>query len=392
MLGDFRQAAPLAEAMKTDPAIFAALLNRIAPHRGLPREITAPRKRVQKEAASTFGRDAQALEPTVLADLFERLSMLGAWVGQNKWSPRPDGSRVDVRLEPFPMRAIKWSSYRARLEATTTDGVVPVVHGDGKWVVATLHAEEPWQWGATKALGLSWPSRAHGKRDRNVQSEAQALAKIIGTLPQGVAIKDPDGQKFVEALQKLRQFRAGGVFPHGSEIKLLESMAQGWQIVRELLKGEDSDIARALLGHDGVMRAEGGNYVKDHHIFGVRQDLVEGDLGGGARALNSGVLLPWAIWNLGDPALAPRLEWLFPDPDEAARKKMLAEQHQAFNDTIAAYKANGFEVDQAYVDQLAAQYGIDPPKLLDKPPAPAPVPPAPAPPSENDEGDEGDEG
>jgi hypothetical protein len=362
MEGDFTAAAPLGEAMKTDPAIYAALLNRIAPHRGLPREVIAG-DRLRAEAAETFGRDGPALEPAVVADSFEMLAQHGLWIGQNHWTPRPDGTRIDVRLKPWPMRAVKLNRWSGALEAHTTEGYVPITHGDGKWVAVSLHAEQPWQWGAVKSLAISWVSRTGGKRDRNMHAETHALGKIIGTMPEKMAIGDNDGQKFVTALQKLRNFRAGGAFPYGSKVELLEAMAQSWQIFSELFKGENADIAMVYLGQDGTVTNEGGNYIKAAQLFGVRNDLVEGDLGAVARGLNSGVLLPWALLNVGDPELAPELAWLFPDPDEAERRAQLAAQHKALIDTLAGYQAGGFEVDQGYVDELAASFGVRAPRL-----------------------------
>ncbi len=261
------------------------------------------------------------------------------------------------------MRAVKLNTWDNRLEAHTTDGYVPIEHGDGKWVVVSLHAEAPWQWGAVKSLAIAWVSRTSGKRDRNMHAETHGLGKLVGYLPKGIGIKDPDGQKFVEALQKLRNFRAGGVFPFESKVELLEAMAQGWQIFKELFDGEDSDIARVYLGQDGSVTNEGGNYIKAAQLFGVRNDLVEGDLGAAARGINSGVLLPWTLLNVGDPELAPELHWLFPDPDEAARRKQLAEQHKALIETLEGYCAGGFDVDQGYVDELAAAFGVKAPRL-----------------------------
>lgn len=98
-------------------------------------------------------------------------------------------------------------------------------------------------------------------------------------------------------------------------------------------------------------------------LFGVRNDIVEGDLRGAEYALNTGAIRPWTALNFGDIELAPHRKWLMPDPDEDARRKSLAERTTAYNEALEAYKKNGFVIDQAFADKLAADFGIEAPRL-----------------------------
>lgn len=381
--GDFRRAAPLAQAVKTDPAVFGALLNRIAPHRGLPREFEADGVRVRNEAIRTFGGDVAGSDYVSDVDAFEHLAQIGCFVEQIRWTPREDGGRIDARLEPWPMSCVWYDDHRAELVTMTKKGIVPVIHGDGKWVVTRYDTAEPWQWGAVKAVAMIFAARAHHLRDRSLNSETHGEAKFIGTLPPDEELEDEDGEEFEELVLSLRNKRSGGLIPAGAKVEMLESMSQMWRIFQDAITSIDKDIARAYLGQDASLNNEGGNYIKSALLFGVRNDIVEGDLGARAQALNTGLFRPWSILNFGTDRNV-RMRWAFPDADQDARREQYGQRFDAFNRTVKEAKANGFEVDQAFVDMLADRFGIDAPTLAEVETEPEPEPP----PVEEDDDDD----
>lgn len=380
MRGDFRVSSPLAEATKCDPTLYGALLNRICPHRRLARTWSANNKRIEQEAAETFARDGEALSGPVVADVFERLVQQGLAIGQNIWTPRPDGSRVDVRLAPWPMNSVWHDRTTGTLKTMTTTGIETIVHGDGKWVVVKHHAAQPWQWGAIKACGVAWASRAFHIRDRSLNSDTHGEGKFVGTPPPDMDLNSEDGQAFRELVLNLRSRRSGGIKPNGSEIDLLEAMSQMWQIFREAIVSLDKDVARAYLGQDGSLVNEGGNYIKAAELAGVRYDLVEGDCTSTGDGFSTGTLRPWSIVNFGRDAKV-KTGWALPDPDEQARRESYAKSVDAFNKAMKEFRANGFVIDQPLVnrtwDGLVAGFGVEAPTLgQEPPPAPAPAPAA----------------
>lgn len=372
MRGEFYQSARLAEAMKTDPAIFASLLNRIAPSMGLERVISTslikPSKRIRNEAAVAFGKASPSLSLAALADAFEGVAMMGVQVLQNRWEVRDDGSRVDVFIEPWPMDTVMLDPTRKQLVAITTEGPVDIVHGDGKWVVASLHHDKPWLWGAIVPLAMLWPDRAYGTRDRSQNAEAHGQGKPVGTLPKDVLLDSQEGKQFAAVIRRLNQARSGLIKPYGSELEYLESSSQAWQIFKEIISSDNSDIAKVLLGQDGTVNNSGGNYIKSDVLFGVRNDIVEGDLRAMQYAINTGVLRPWTSINFGDPDQAPTIEWPMPDADEDARVESLGKRTAAFNQAVRDYRANGFVVDQSFIDELAEKHSVIAPVLAESAP------------------------
>jgi hypothetical protein len=150
-------------------------------------------------------------------------------------------------------------------------------------------------------------------------------------------------------------------------VKYLTDSGQGWQIHREIISGEDRSVARVLLGSDGVSAATGGDYRKSAYLWGVRQDLVEDGLTWLSRGYDV-ALRVWAERNLGrDVGL--HVGWLFPKPDEDARREAYAQRCRDYSGTLVAYRAAGLEVTQTLADELAAAFGVPPARLTSSAPA-----------------------
>lgn len=386
MVGNMQASADLAQACKCEPTIFTALQNRIAPHRGLPRVVRCRKVRIAAEASATFAPAGQALPASTVATAEERMVMLGAAVGQNVWTARPDGTRVDVRHELWPARSLRVDTLRAQLQAVTTQGFVDVIHGDGRWVVWSLFDDEPWQWGAVKPLSTLWAQLSMGGADWQEASEIHGHAHTIGRLPDGMAADSAAAESFALLCDELTsRKRSGGVIPGGGAIELVEANSNVYQIWTELIKQRTSEVVRTLLGQDGTTTNEGGNYIKAAMLSGVRDDLVEADLGALSYAATTGILQPWAAVNFGAD-VAPDLElaWLFPDREEDMRRQSLATREKAYTEGILARRLAGFIVTQEWADAYADELGVERAELRD-PTGLEPAPVVPAAPAFGDE-------
>lgn len=374
MRGHFLRPARLVEATRTDYAIFASFLNRLAPQRGLPIKLVAaneerPAQGVCDDAMPLFGPNGVGVHPDTLADIDGTLANHGVAFGINVVTPRPDGSRVDFELRSWPIEYVRWDvtkrAFCTRVEGGSEE---TICHGDGRWVVFQQHEFEPWKHGAILPIALLWADHAFGLRDRSRAGTVRGNGKYVGTLPEGIALEDDDGKPTPEAaafLQLLRDCASVespvGIKPFGAVVDLIIDDSQGWQIFKEIIESGDKAADRVYLGHDVSAPAAGGDAVG--YLFGVRNDIVEGSLRAIERGIRTGVIEPWAALNFGNSSLAPERVYLMPDADEDARRKSLAERTKAFFDAIDAAKRNSFEVDQGYVDGLAEDFGVPVPKL-----------------------------
>lgn len=374
MMGRFHLPARLAESTRTDYAIFASFLNRLAPQRGLPVQLVPPNDsaraaRIADEAAALFGPRGVGIHPDTLADIDGALANHGVAFGVNVVTPRDDGSRVDFEHKTWPIEFVRWDpverSFKTQVEGYAEECIV---HGDGRWVVYQQNDWEPWKYGAILAVALIWADHAYGVRDRSRAANAHGNAKIVGTMPEGLALQDgvghltPEGSAFMDLLKLVASAETPvGIKPFGSTLDYIVNNSTAWQIFKEIVDSGDKAADRVYLGHDVSVPAAGGDAVG--YLFGVRNDIVEGSLRAIERGIRTGVIEPWAALNFGDSALAPDRAYLFPDADEDARRKSLAERTKAFYDAIQSAKENGFDVTPAYLTSLAKDFGVIEPVL-----------------------------
>jgi hypothetical protein len=391
MLGRFKLPARLAESTRTDYAIFASFLNRLAPQRGLPVKLESPNDtaralRVRAEAEALFGRKGIGIHPDTLSDIDGTLANHGVAFAVNVVTPREDGSRVDFAVKSWPIEFVRWDpicrAYKTLVEGA---GEEMICHGDGRWTVFQEHELEPWKYGAILPVSFLWADHAYGVRDRANSSNAHGNAKVVGTMPDGVALEDETGltkeaKAFLELLRAIASVDTPfGIKPFGSTVDYITNDSKAWEIFKEIISSGEKAADRVYLGHDVTATAAGGDAVG--YLFGVRNDIVEGSLRAIERGLREGAIEPWAAINFGDSTLAPDRVYLMPDADEDARRKSLAERTAAFHAAIKAARENEFEVNETYVTALADAFGVTAPTLKVSTPAPsgAALPPVPSP-------------
>lgn len=367
--GKFMYPARLAEATRTDYAIFASFLNRLAPQRGLPVVLeaandTARALKIRDEGEALFGAKGIGIHPDTLSDIDGTLANHGVAFGINVVTPRDDGSRVDFEHKSWPIEFVMWDPIR-RGYLTQIDGLAPeyICHGDGRWVIYQEHEHEPWKYGAILPASMLWADHAFGVRDRSKAGTAHGNAKVVGTLPEGLALEDdkgnltPQGQAFLELLRAVASVDVPvGIKPFGSTLDYIVNNSNAWQIFKEIVDSGDKAADRIYLGTPVGAQAAGGDAVG--YLFGVRNDIVEGSLRAIERGIKTGIIEPWCAINFGDSTLAPERCYQMPDPDQDAQRKSLGERTMAFHNAIEAAKKNSFDVTQAYVDKLAASFGI----------------------------------
>jgi hypothetical protein len=192
MLGRFKVPCRLAESMKTDDAISVAYENRLDPQRCIGVELVpakgARAAPVAAEAEALFGQLGVGVTPDTMVDIHSALVDHGLAVGACVVTPREDGSRIDYAMKAWPMEFVRWDSTDRVLKTMTSSGVeVPIVHGDGRWVVFRKRELYPWKHGALLPAAIVWARHAFAARDWTKGSVAHGNAKVIGEMPVGMA-------------------------------------------------------------------------------------------------------------------------------------------------------------------------------------------------------------
>lgn len=376
--GDFELPARLVESFKTDDAIFTALKNRLAPQSCIGVEVECDNAVVACEANEEFGADGDSASVETLSDIHHDFVNHGVAFGHVKQIARIDGSRVDFGLEHWPIRFVRWDQLKQKyVTRTDNKGEVEIEHGNGEWVVFSKHSKEPWKKDAAVLPGaLVWAAHAFAANDWAKGSRSHGNAKVVGEMPEGYAMEDENGltreaQQFLMLLGAIANDDGpSGIRPFGSKVEYLINSSSAWQVWQSLLENREKAAARIYLGTDGTLGASGGAPGVDiTALFGVATTIVQGDLKCIERALQSGLIAPWALINFGQTFPSLRRVYLLSDQDEEAVRNNYADRSAKFQAAIKAAKENGFVIDQSFTNTEAEKYGINPPALAVSPPS-----------------------
>jgi hypothetical protein len=396
ILGKFWYPARMAEAMRTDDALFVAYSNRLAPMQAIGTRLVPASgacgphtgDSVAAEADPLFGPNGSALSG--LVDIVGCLAQHGVAIGVNTLVPREDGSRVDIIMKPWPIEWVRLDSTTGRLMTRVADlpeceaeqarkvlgsratYEIPICHADGRWVIFQKFANEPWkQDAAILPSALVWARHAFAGRDWAKGSVAHGNAKAVGELAEGVPLVDATGALTVEAAALLAAMQAlvsaespAIIRPAGSKTEYVTNTSTAWQVWERLMDNAGKAAARIWLGTDGTLGSAGGAPGVDiTALFGVATTKVQGDLSCITRGLRTGVIDVWAAINYGTSDVAPAREYMIPDADEEAIRESFAKRNNALLVDMKSAKEAGCVVDQPYVDTLAEKHGVPSPRL-----------------------------
>lgn len=410
MLGQFVRPSRMAEQMRTDDALAVAYENRLAPQRCIPVSIEAAKgargELIGGEAEALFGANGVGIHADTLADIHADLVNHGVAFACNVATPREDGSRVDLEMRYWPIEYVRWDPtfrvFKARADPNTVQpgdipdspyneyGFVggfwiPVIHGDGRWVIFKKHDLEPFRKeAAILPAALVWARHAFAARDWAKGSKAHGSAKVIGELPGGVPLQNEGGglsaeaEAFIELLRAIASDDApAGIRPAGAKTEFLTNNSTAWQVWAELVQNAEKAAARIYLGTDGTLGSQGGAPgVNIEALFGVAATKVRGDLECISRGIDTGVIEPWCAINFGDSKLAPKRKYVVPNDDEEAVTNDYSKRNDAFYKALVDAKQAGLTLTETYIAQLAADYRVRVP-VLAAPPAPTTPKPTP---------------
>lgn len=374
MRGYFALPVRLAEMLRTDDALFNAYHARLAPQSAVATKLV-PNGGIRGDAVSRKASSSIISPRDILSGLNGTMANHGVAIGYNEHEISDDGTRIDFRLTEWPLEWVRYNHSTEQLETSTRNGIrVPIVHGDGRWVVFRKFSTLPWVQEACVLPGsFVWAAHAEGLKNWGAASTSHGLAKIMGELPEGVSLlADENGtltaeaRAFLQMLQDVVSGEAGaGIRPAGSKTDMLTNSSTAWQVFSELILSREKAAARIYTGTDAILGAAGGAPGVDiSELFGVASTKVQGDFEAIEQAWYTGVSQPWTAMNEGDSRYAPRLKYQLPDPDAKQKSEENAAKRIRLFDTLDRMATRGFTIDQPTVDALCCEYGIDTPPQL----------------------------
>ncbi len=394
MAGRFKQPARLAESMRTDDALYVAYTNRLDALASVDVEMVAAEGArglsISNEGDALFGPAGIAISPDTARDFHGCLVNHFVSFAQAIPQPRADGTRTDYFMKAWPIEHVRWDAYQRSFVTQTEDGVEELItHGDGRWIVAQLGEVEPFKSGSILPAAMVWARHAFAAKDWAKGSVAHGNAKVIGKMPEGVALQSTDANgvtgltaEAAAFLESLRAIASGdgvaGIIPAGATIEYLVNSSTAYQVWTELIANAEKAAARIYLGTDGVLGSAGGAPGVDiTALFGVATTKIQGDRKAIEKAIQTGLIEPWAAVNFGSSVLAPSRRFVLPDADADAEHESRGTRQQAFYADIEAAKKAGADITQAFVDEAAKRH--DAVTFVLKPPASPAAPAAVAP-------------
>lgn len=353
--GNVRQSAILCDAMMRDDRISGVINTRIGSQLATDIDISPANPSTKaRDIALEIGGDGSApgLWPTMFPDstiyqLQKYARLLGIVVGEIVWNTWDDGQqwrtmspgvelavatrpskskiRWTPRLRPWHPQFLyfDWAEFRWNLVAA--EGVIPLPntddepHSDGHWFIwAPYGYKYGWLSGLIRSLAIKYIARGWNQRDWARYNERHGLP-ILGL--QVPAQQDKDVKDRVQAA--VANIASETVIPlpvneDGTkkyDLKVIEAVARSFDSFK-LFKGElDTDIAIAVLGQNLTTEVKGGSRAAAEIQNQVRIDKRREDAAI-AQALRDQVLWWYALYNFGDPNLAPVPEYMVEPPED----------------------------------------------------------------------------
>ncbi len=378
MMGVFEQSGQLMDALLGDPRVQATLGSRIGGLFG--RSVRF--KPANDSLAAKEVRDAweahwpqfigqESLQRSAVYTVF-----MGFSHGQILWDTT--GPVWLPYARPWHPRYSWFDWYTRHYVAISQDGVLPIFPGDGKWYGhLPFGTEEAWKRGAVRATAQPWMGRNFGTRDWFNYSELHGMPIRKAYTP---AAADPVERSQFEASVAGIGSTTTMLIPRGVDkdlgydVELLEPSDGSWECFPGLVDRCDMDLVLAIKFQNLTTQiTAGGSYAaaQAHGKGEVAQ--TSADNTAWRTTLRRDFVRPFALFNFGDPDLAPYTDFDVPEPArEDYSGNALAFQQLAT--AVAAFAQAGFKFtnEGEFLAFARSQFGVTLPRSFaigDPPPA-----------------------
>lgn len=372
--GCFAEPVRLAEAFRTDDALFTAYQARVATQSAisLTWQPSAESANARKSKAALKRAQASIRTPQhVRQSILGTMANHGLAIGyvEQAVTDTPNGPTVSFTLTEWPLEFVRYNMSDGSLETRTRDNgaAIKIIHGDGRWVVFAKFGVLPWtQDACLLPAALLWAAHAEGLADWAGASAAHGQPRVIGELPEGIPLGDgtgglsQDASKFLELITDLINGEAAaGIRPFGAKTDWIANTSTAWQVFTELINNREGAAAKIYLGTDAILGARGGAPGVDvAALFGIATTRIQGDLEALERGFSEGLILPWCALHGIAPDDAPRLVYELPDVDKDKRSEQEGAAITRLADAVDAMKRAGLVVDQEVIDALTRALGV----------------------------------
>lgn len=367
--GQFDLPVRLAEAFRSDDALFSAFIARVATQSAIKLD-WRPSKSANGVAVCDRARTLVLLPQHIRESILGTLANHGIAIGYVKQEAvdTEAGPSLKYELSEWPLEHVRYVPTDGTLLTRTVDmQTVPIVHGDGRWIVFRKFGFAPWtQDACLLPAGLLWAAHAYGLQDWASASSSHGQPKFIATLAEGLTLAQADGtlspeaQALLDVLQSLVSGDAGaGVLPATAKAELLTNGSTAWQVFEKLILNRERAAQRIYCGTDAALGAQGGAPGVDvASLFGIASTRIQGDFEALERGYAEGVTLPWCRAHGVPFADIPAAVYEMPDTDGDRRSEQEAAAITRLAEALKALRDAQMEVTQDTVNALVQVLGV----------------------------------
>lgn len=344
MIGIFEGSGQLADSILGDPRVQATLGSRTAglfgrEVRHTPANDSDAAREVCDAWTAHWPRFA-ALAP--MTEIHSYGILMGFGMSQLVW----DTSKPVwlPYLRPWHPRYTYYDWTARVYVALSLDGSIPIIPGDGKWVLHAPNGEyRGWIRGAIRALAEPWLLRHYGFRDMARFSEVHGMPIRKAIVP--AAASQVDRDRYQTQLSQLGRettimVQTGVDGANKYDLELVEAGDTAWEIFPGLIDRCDMDIILALLFQNLTTEVTGGSFAATKSHMDIRQGALQADGEGWASTIRQQVARAFAYLNYGDPELAPITTWDVRPREDAVENGKLFSQ---FGTAIEVLRRGGVE-------------------------------------------------
>lgn len=345
VLGIFESSGQLIDIMMGDDRVQATLGSRRAGLFG--REVRfrpANDSDAARECLDAWTAHWPAAFDYALPEIHDFAIFGGQWPGQLLWDT--SGPVWKWYLKPWHLRYTYYHWGIRRFVALSQDGGIPIVPGNGKWILHAPHGDyRGWIRGAVLAIAEPWIFKRFSRRDWARFTEVHGMPTRVGICP---ASADPDERDAYQAqlanlgaettllLTQGVDAKNGG---NSYDYRLEEAKDTAWEAFPGLRDDCDTAITLALRHQNLTTQiTSGGSYAAalQHGEVAIQQDQL--DNAAMRRTIHEQIARPFAYYNFGDPDLAPWTDWDVANTSESSAN---AEMFSKFGLAIEVLRRGG---------------------------------------------------
>jgi phage gp29-like protein len=367
-VGTFDASAQLTDSILGDDRVQATLGSRTSGLFGQKVKFKAADASPEAAACLDAWREAwpKLATTAALTTMHSYEIMMGFEPAQLLWDT--GGEVWNPILEPWHPRFVYYNWDLFRFMALSSDGELPIVPGNGKWV---LHARRgtgvnarPWIFGGVRPVAEPWMHRHWAMRDLSRYTEVHGMPIRKATVP--AASDEVQRDRFQTQLEnpgrEMTLMVPKGVDGAGQDydVELIEAEAGNWQAMIGLRDASDMAIVLALLFQNLTTEVTGGSFAATSAHGDIREQGIQADNEAWKLTIHEQIARPFAWLNFGDADLAPWTWWdVKPVKEWAMRAQMLAQ----FANAIDALRRGGVEFDAKQLQRVARSVGLSLPRL-----------------------------